>query len=46
MAGWGVKVALGDQILQHIDEGSAGICTGMKVDHIVGAAELKERLRL
>lgn len=42
----GVQVALGDQVLQHIDQGSAGISTGVKVDHVVGAPELKERLRL
>lgn len=41
-----VQVTLGDQVLQHIDEGGAGVSTGMKVNHIVGATELKERLRL
>lgn len=44
MPWWGMEVTLGDQILQHINQGSAGVSTGMKVDHIVGAAELKERL--
>lgn len=46
MSRWGVQVTLGDQVLQHIDQGSAGVGTGMKVDHIVGTTELKERLRL
>lgn len=46
MSWWGVQVTLGDQVLQHIDQGSAGVSTGVKVDHIVGATELKERLRL
>lgn len=46
MSQWGVQVTLGDQVLQHIDQGSAGVSTGMKVDHIVGATKLKERLRL
>lgn len=46
MSRWGVQVTLGDQVLQHIDQGSAGVSTGVKVDHVVGAPELKERLRL
>jgi len=42
----GVQVALGDDVLKQINQNSAGIGTGMKVNHIVGATELKERLRL
>lgn len=41
-----MQVALRDQVLQQIDEGSTGICTGVQMDHIVGTTELKERLRL
>lgn len=41
-----VQVALRDQVLQQIDEGSTGICTGVQMDHIVGTTELKERLGL
>lgn len=46
MAGRGVQVPLGDHILQQIDEGGAGIRAGIEVHHIVGAAQLKERLGL
>lgn len=46
MSRWGVQVALGDQVLQQIDQGGTGVSTGVEVDHIVGATELKERLRL
>lgn len=46
MTRWRVQVTLGDQVLQHVNQGSAGVSTGMKVNHIVGATELKERLRL
>lgn len=46
MSWWGVQVALGDQVLQHIDEGSTRVSTGMKVDDVVGATQLEERLRL
>lgn len=42
----GVQVTLGDQVLQQVDKGGAGISTGMKVNHVVGATKLKERLRL
>lgn len=46
MSGWGVQVTLGDQVLQHVDQGSTGISTGVEVNHIVGATKLKERLSL
>lgn len=41
-----VQVSLGDQVLQQVDKGSTGISTGVEVDHVVGATQLKERLRL
>lgn len=41
-----MQVPLGNQILQQIDEGGTRISAGMEVDHVVGAAELEERLRL
>lgn len=43
---WGVQVTLRDQVLQQVDQGSTGVSTSVKVDHIVGATELKERLQL
>lgn len=42
----GVQVTLGDQVLQQIDQGGTGVSTSMKVNYVVGATELKERLRL
>lgn len=41
-----MQVALGDQVLQQVDQGGAGVGTRVEVDHVVGAAELKERLQL
>lgn len=46
LSGWGVQVTLGDQVLQHVDQGGTGVGAGVKVHHVVGAAELKERLQL
>lgn len=43
---WGVQVTLRDQVLQQVDQGSTRVSTSVKVDHIVGATELKERLQL
>lgn len=50
-SGWGlswrgVQVTLRNQVLQQVDQGSTGVSTSVKVDHIVGATELKERLQL
>lgn len=50
-SGWGlswrgVQVTLRDQVLQQVDQGSTGVSTSVKVDHIVGATKLKERLQL
>lgn len=41
-----MQVTLRDQVLQQVDQGSTGVSTSVKVDHIVGATELKERLQL
>lgn len=41
-----MQVTLGDQVLQQVDQGGAGVSASVKVDHIVGATELKERLQL
>lgn len=46
MPRWGVQVALGDQVLQQVDQRGARVGAGVEVDHIVGAAELEKRLRL
>lgn len=41
-----MQVTLRDQVLQQVDQRSTGVSTSVKVDHIVGATELKERLQL
>lgn len=41
-----MQVTLGDQVLQQVDQGSAGVSASVKMDHIVGTMELKERLQL
>lgn len=46
MARRGVQVPLGDQVLQHVDQGGAGVGTGVDMDHVVRAAELEEWLSL
>jgi len=42
----GVQVALGDQVLQEVDEGRARVNARVHVDHVVGAAQFEERLGL
>lgn len=46
MSGGRVQVSLGHQVLQHVDQGSTGVSTGVEVDHVVGATQLKQRLGL
>lgn len=41
-----MQVSLGHQVLQHVDQGSTGVSTGVEVDHVVGATQLKQRLGL
>lgn len=41
-----MQVALGDQVLQQVDQRGARVGAGVEVDHVVGAAELEKRLRL
>lgn len=44
--GWGVQIALGDQVLQQVDQGGTGIRTGVQVHHVIGTAQLKQGLGL
>lgn len=44
--GWGVQVARTRYVLQQVDQQGAGVGTGVHVHHVVGAAQLKQRLAL
>lgn len=41
-----MQVAPGNQVLQQVEQSSAGVCAGVQVDHVIGAAQLKQGLGL
>lgn len=41
-----MQVPIIHHILDKVDKHSTGICTGMNVENVVGAAQFKERLSL
>ncbi len=41
-----VKVALGNQVLQHVNQSSARVGTGVHVNYIIRTTKLKQRLSL
>ncbi len=46
MARGRVKIALGNQVLQHVNQSSARVGTGVHVNYIIRTTKLKQRLSL